>query len=94
MLDQFGIEFAKQVPSLGVLAFVVVAFLNHLKSERTTQEVRDKRLADTLRIIESECHATSSENARVVSAAMHENTKILGAVQEALHSLNRRPQGG
>ncbi len=67
------IEIAKQVPALGVLAWIVYKFLGHLHK-------RDSILKD----ISNQCHQVQG----CATEAVNKNSEILGKVLMALDKLN------
>jgi len=66
-------KIVEQVPSLGVLAFIVVQFLRHLRA-------RD----ETLKEISDRCHDCN----RDAQVCIQENSKVLGEVGTVLQRLN------
>lgn len=85
MNDPFWMEVAKQMPSLGVLAWLVVSFLKHLKEDNDRRERIEETRAATLKTINDSCHAFQRETSvhthealgRVV-VALDNNSAALG----------------
>ena len=91
-MDNLGIELLKQVPSLGVLCWLVwkhsnaqsdmqKSFLAHLA---TAQSARDESLID----VAERCHVVQ----RDAIEAIKDNSAVLGGVREALTHFESRSE--
>ena len=76
-MDDFLSEAVKQVPSLVVLAFVVVVFLKHLARRDISKESADQRRDDRSLACMNKC-----------SSAIDRNTEMLGQVAKVVERAN------
>lgn len=77
-MDAFLTEVAKQVPSLGVLCFIVWVFINHLdKRDKTLKEMHQEHIDE---------RAISRETIRDNTLAMRQNTNAISELKEVIQS--------
>lgn len=65
---EFLTEVGKQVPSLAVLVFVVIAFLRHSRAFADTMERISRDNINAMRQISDETNMTIRENTRILGA--------------------------
>jgi len=72
-MDNVVFEIAKQVPALGVFAFIVVKFLQ-----------AQKQMSAHLDVMQQRCHQLQERSLNCMS----DNTEILGEVKQVLTRMN------
>ena len=95
MTDSTWLEVAKQVPSLGVLVWLVVYFLKHIKSVADVIAVADERNVDRVRELVENCNGYQRELTEQTIECIHKNTSALERNTEnlirAVYILDKHP---
>lgn len=84
MIEPFWLEVAKQIPSLGVLVWLVISFLRHLKEDGDRRERLEEARAKSLKEIGDSCHAFQQEITTQSHAILARNTAALDNNSAAL----------
>ena len=83
MIDQLGIEVAKQVPALAVLCWLVVTFLRRQAESETREAARDTERHEALQRLGDSCHEAQRSIASRYENLGRENIAALKASAEA-----------
>ena len=92
MADQWLIEAVKQAPALGVLVWIVFAFLKNLKDLQDSHDKIEAEKTSAIRNLGELCHSFQRDigakydaNLLRMSSALDRNTEALGRNTEAIN---------
>lgn len=91
-MEQVLLEMAKQAPSLGLLIYVVIVFLKHVKDINAAHDEQLQRIAEAHGIQQREMMASHSKRTDEFIAAMKEikgdDRTLMARIHEMLSTLN------
>lgn len=101
MDDSFDllIELGKQIPALGVLVWLVILFLGHLKDEREARCKHELAWQSRLEAIGTSCHdhglkmmEVAAEGQRDSTSIIRDNTRALEQVTATINAMQLRQE--
>jgi len=96
-MDSLWAEVAKQIPSLAVLCFLVIAFIKHLTAEGDRGERMESSRNKALKEISDSCHESQREIVKETTMALaraatviDRNAEVLGKTIHVIERLQEK----